>query len=205
MTSRPRPKPLQRSSTPSPPRCTRRLRLRRRRPAGPDMSLTWAACRRHGRSGRRPTWAAAGGSASGDDNVVDADFEVVDDDENVLGLKKGASDDEIKKAFRKLAMKYHPDKNPGDKEAEEKFKEINEAYAVLSDPEQKSKYDQFGHAGVDPNSFAGADSADLAASRTSSICSAAPLAAVRRLRRIRRRSARAGAMPRAKATTSRSP
>ena len=73
----------------------------------------------------------------------------------VLGLSKGASDDEIKKAFRKLAMKYHPDKNPGDKEAEEKFKEINEAYAVLSDPEQKSKYDRFGHAGVDPNSFAG--------------------------------------------------
>ena len=73
----------------------------------------------------------------------------------VLGLQKGASDDEIKKAFRKLAMKYHPDKNPGDKEAEEKFKEINEAYAVLSDPEQKSKYDRFGHAGIDPNSFAG--------------------------------------------------
>ena len=73
----------------------------------------------------------------------------------VLGLQKGASDDEIKKAFRKLAMKYHPDKNPGDKEAEEKFKEINEAYAVLSDSEQKAKYDQFGHAGVDPNSFAG--------------------------------------------------
>ena len=57
----------------------------------------------------------------------------------VLGLKKGASDDEIKKAFRKMAMKYHPDKNPGDKEAEEKFKEINEAYAVLSDAEKKSK------------------------------------------------------------------
>ncbi len=73
----------------------------------------------------------------------------------VLGLSKGASEDEIKKAFRKLAMKYHPDKNPGDKKAEDKFKEVNEAYAVLSDPEQKSKYDRFGHAGVDPNSFAG--------------------------------------------------
>ncbi|MCI8610120.1 MAG: molecular chaperone DnaJ [Firmicutes bacterium] len=69
----------------------------------------------------------------------------------VLGLKKGASDDEIKKAFRKMAMKYHPDKNPGDKEAEEKFKEVNEAYSVLSDPDKKSKYDRFGFAGVDPN------------------------------------------------------
>ncbi len=69
----------------------------------------------------------------------------------ILGLKKGASDDEIKKAFRKSAMKYHPDKNKGDKEAEEKFKEINEAYGVLSDPDKKAKYDRFGHAGVDPN------------------------------------------------------
>ncbi len=69
----------------------------------------------------------------------------------VLGLKKGASDDEIKRAYRKLAMKYHPDRNQGDKDAEEKFKEINEAYAVLSDPDKKSKYDRFGHAGVDPN------------------------------------------------------
>ena len=73
----------------------------------------------------------------------------------VLGLQKGASDDEIKKAFRKMAMKYHPDKNPGDKEAEEKFKEVNEAYSVLSDPDKKSKYDRFGHAGVDPNGFGG--------------------------------------------------
>lgn len=69
----------------------------------------------------------------------------------VLGLKKGATDDEIKKAFRKMALKYHPDRNPDDKDAEEKFKEINEAYGVLSDPDQKSKYDRFGHAGVDPN------------------------------------------------------
>ena len=69
----------------------------------------------------------------------------------VLGLKKGASEDEIKKAFRKMAMKYHPDKNSGDKVAEEKFKEINEAYGILSDADKKSKYDRFGHAGVDPN------------------------------------------------------
>ena len=64
----------------------------------------------------------------------------------VLGLSKGASADEIKKAYRKLAVKYHPDKNPDNKEAEEKFKEIGEAYEALSDPEKKSAYDQFGHA-----------------------------------------------------------
>ena len=67
----------------------------------------------------------------------------------VLGLQKGASEDEIKKAFRKMAMKYHPDRNPGDKDAEEKFKEVNEAYSILSDPDKKNKYDRFGHAGVD--------------------------------------------------------
>lgn len=66
----------------------------------------------------------------------------------VLGVKKDASDDEIKKAFRKLAIKYHPDKNPGDKEAEAKFKEANEAYSVLSDKTKRQRYDQFGHAGV---------------------------------------------------------
>ncbi|XVG94872.1 molecular chaperone DnaJ [Eubacteriales bacterium KG127] len=70
----------------------------------------------------------------------------------ILGINKGADEAEIKKAFRKMAMKYHPDKNPGDKKAEESFKEVNEAYSILSDPEKKQRYDQFGHAGVDPNS-----------------------------------------------------
>lgn len=73
----------------------------------------------------------------------------------VLGVSKGASDDELKKAFRKEAKKYHPDLHPGDKEAEAKFKEINEAYEVLSNPEKRQRYDQFGHAGVDPNFGAG--------------------------------------------------
>ena len=70
----------------------------------------------------------------------------------VLGVQKSASDDEIKKAYRQLAKKYHPDMNPGDKEAEVKFKEVNEAYAVLSDSDKRSKYDRFGHAAFDPAS-----------------------------------------------------
>ena len=73
----------------------------------------------------------------------------------VLGVSKNASEDEIKRAYKKLARKYHPDMNPGDKEAEEKFKEVNEANEVLSNPEKKAKYDQFGFAGVDPNYGAG--------------------------------------------------
>ena len=70
----------------------------------------------------------------------------------VLGLSKGASDDEIKRAYRKMAKKYHPDvnKDPG---AEESFKEVNEAYEVLSDPQKKATYDQFGHAGMDGANF----------------------------------------------------
>ena len=69
----------------------------------------------------------------------------------VLGLQKGASADEIKKSYRSLARKYHPDLHPDDKDCAEKFKEVNEAYEVLSDPSKKERYDQFGHAGVDPN------------------------------------------------------
>lgn len=74
----------------------------------------------------------------------------------VLGVAKDASDSEIKKAYHKKAKKYHPDLNPDNTEAEHKFKEANEAYEVLSDPEKKAKYDQFGHAGVDPSYGAGA-------------------------------------------------
>ena len=74
----------------------------------------------------------------------------------VLGVQKGATAEEIKKAYRKAAMKYHPDRNPGDKDAEEKFKEVGEAYEVLSDDQKRARYDQYGFAGVDPNYGAGA-------------------------------------------------
>ena len=70
---------------------------------------------------------------------------------DILGVNRDASDDEIKKAYRKLAMKYHPDRNPDSKEAEEKFKEVKEAYETLSEPQKREAYDRFGHAGVDPN------------------------------------------------------
>lgn len=77
-----------------------------------------------------------------------------------LGVPRNASDDEIKKSFRRLAMKYHPDRNPGDKQAEEKFKKIKEAYEILSDAKKRSAYDQFGHAGVDA-SMGGGQHADF--------------------------------------------
>ncbi|MDO5126844.1 MAG: DnaJ domain-containing protein, partial [Eubacteriales bacterium] len=82
----------------------------------------------------------------------------------VLGVTKGATDAEIKKAYRVVAKKYHPDTNPGDAEAEEKFKEAAEAYAVLSDPEKKAKYDQFGHAAFEQGGaggFGGFDFSDM--------------------------------------------
>ena len=69
----------------------------------------------------------------------------------VLGVAKNASEDDLKKAYRKLAMKHHPDRNPDNKQAEEKFKEAKEAYEILSDPKKREAYDRFGHAGVDPN------------------------------------------------------
>src|ERR1700683_2767178 len=65
---------------------------------------------------------------------------------DVLGVTRGAGDEEVKKAYRRLAIQFHPDRNPGDKQAEEKFKELSEAYQVLSDPDKRSQYDRFGHA-----------------------------------------------------------
>jgi len=84
----------------------------------------------------------------------------------VLGVAKNATEAELKKAYRQVAKKYHPDTNPGDAEAEAKFKEAAEAYKVLGDPESRAKYDQFGHAAFDPNSgmgggFGGFDFSDM--------------------------------------------
>src|SRR6202050_3303393 len=75
---------------------------------------------------------------------------------HVLGVERSATPEEIKKSYRKLAVKYHPDKNPGDKSAEEKFKELGEAYEVLSNPDKRSAYDRFGHQAFAPGSMGGA-------------------------------------------------
>ena len=77
---------------------------------------------------------------------------------DVLGVQKGASEDELKKAYRKLAMKFHPDRNSDDPKASEKFKEASEAYEVLSDSSKRNAYDQFGHDGVDASGFGGGGS-----------------------------------------------
>ena len=74
---------------------------------------------------------------------------------DVLGVQRSASAEEIKKAYRKMAIKYHPDKNPGDKEAEDKFKEAAEAYEILSDEQKRQQYDQFGHEGPQMGGFGG--------------------------------------------------
>jgi len=79
----------------------------------------------------------------------------------VLEVAKNATAEEIKKAYRKKALQYHPDRNPGDKEAEEKFKEAAEAYGVLSDPDKRARYDRYGHAGVNGQDFSGASMNDI--------------------------------------------
>src|SRR5437667_6184275 len=73
----------------------------------------------------------------------------------ILGVRREAGEEEIKKAYRKSAVKYHPDKNPGDKAAEEQFKELSEAYEALCDPQKRAAYDQYGHAAFDPRARAG--------------------------------------------------
>jgi DnaJ-class molecular chaperone len=94
----------------------------------------------------------------------------------VLGIAKGASEEEIKKAYRKMAIQYHPDKNPGDKASEEKFKEVSEAYEVLSDATKRQQYDQFGHAASVRGAAAGAAvTADSAAAESISKKPCAPL------------------------------
>lgn len=108
------------------------------------------------------------------------------------GVERGASEADLKKAYRRLAMKYHPDRNPGDKEAEDKFKEANEAYEVLSDASKRAAYDQYGHAGVDPNmgGVLAPVSAGRASPTSSAMCSAiSSVAAVPAVARAAARSA----------------
>ena len=110
----------------------------------------------------------------------------------VLGVEKGASEDEIKKAYRKLAKANHPDLHPGDKECEERFKEINEAYEVLSDPDKRAKYDQFGHAAFDP-SAGGPSAASAISSVTFSAAASATFSAAASAAGRPSAAARAGA------------
>ena len=100
-----------------------------------------------------PLWAVPAGALSG--KVEEIMAENKRDYYEVLGVDKNADDAALKKAYRALAKKYHPDMNPGDKEAEQKFKEASEAYAVLSDPEKRRQYDQFGHAAFEQGGGAG--------------------------------------------------
>ena len=102
----------------------------------------------------------------------------------VLGVSKDADEATLKKAYRQVAKKYHPDMNPGDAEAEKKFKEASEAYAVLSDPEKRRQYDQFGHAAFDGSAGAGGGYGGFAtfSEISSEICSAADAEAVVRTR-----------------------
>ena len=88
----------------------------------------------------------------------------------VLGVPKNAAEEDIKKAYRKLAMKHHPDRNQGDtaKKSEEKFKEAKEAYEMLTDPQKRAAYDQYGHAGVDPNMGRGGAGGDRKSTRLNS-------------------------------------
>ena len=86
----------------------------------------------------------------------------------VLGVAKNSSEEEIKKSYRKLAMKHHPDRNPGNKESEEKFKEVKEAYEMLTNAEKRDAYDRYGHAGVDPNMGGGGGGKKVTARDTQS-------------------------------------
>jgi molecular chaperone DnaJ len=79
----------------------------------------------------------------------------------VLGVGRDASEAELKKAYRRVAMKHHPDRNPDNKESEDLFKEANEAFEILSDPEKKARYDQYGHAGVNPQGGGSGDFGDI--------------------------------------------
>src|SRR5262249_14174732 len=133
---------------------SRRRRLRSKRPPGRDARGQPGSS--GGRGDRRTAQgihagrpSASPGDGEGGEGVSKRDYY------EILSVERTASDTEIKSAYRKLALKYHPDRNPGDRAAEEKFKECAEAYAVLADPEKRVAYDRFGHAGVSATAGAG--------------------------------------------------